>query len=226
MVATDMRQHQLWQHPLFEGLAARERLLLAQRTSLHTFSRNEKLYRAHTPARHWYLIQHGMVKLHVFHPQKRILVKGLYGQGELVGEEALTSQTRYLYDAVALCDVTALAIPRKLTRSLAHNNPEWMWALMQSIGQRLRRAEQQVHALASSNARGRVVFFLKDLARRHGRPVGHEVLVKHYLTQQEIAAATGTSRQTVTSLLNEWRKKNLIYFTRFTILIRDLERLQ
>ena len=52
------------------------------------------------------------------------------------------------------------------------------------------------------------------------------MLVKHYLTQQEIAEATGTSRQTVTSLLNEWKKKNLIYFTRYSVLIRDLDRLQ
>jgi CRP/FNR family transcriptional regulator, cyclic AMP receptor protein len=36
---------------------------------------------------------------------------------------------------------------------------------------------------------------------------------------------TGTSRQTVTSVLNDLRKSNLIYFNRNSILIRDLQNL-
>ncbi|NRA51520.1 MAG: winged helix-turn-helix domain-containing protein, partial [Phaeodactylibacter sp.] len=45
------------------------------------------------------------------------------------------------------------------------------------------------------------------------------------LTQQDIANITGTSRQTVTSVMNDLRKSNLIYFNRRTILIRDLGKL-
>ena len=41
----------------------------------------------------------------------------------------------------------------------------------------------------------------------------------------DIANLTGTSRQTVTSVLNDLRKSNLIYFNRNSILIRDLEKL-
>ncbi len=226
MVAIDVGQH-LWQHPLFEGLADEQRAILRRRVSLHTFKRNEPLFEAHTSARHWFLIEQGLVKVHGRQQKPpRDVVKGLFGPGELIGEEALIFQKHYLYDAHALCDTVALAVPRKLTRTLAHNNPDWMWSLLQLIGSRLQLAERQVQALSSSDARGRVVFFLKDLAQRHGRKIGHEVLVKHYLTQQEIAEATGTSRQTVTSLLNEWKKKNVIYFSRYSVLIRDLDRLQ
>ncbi|MFO0506467.1 MAG: helix-turn-helix domain-containing protein, partial [Chryseotalea sp.] len=38
-------------------------------------------------------------------------------------------------------------------------------------------------------------------------------------------ALTGTSRQTVTTVLNELKEKNLINFDRKKILIRDLEKL-
>ncbi|MCB0680661.1 MAG: winged helix-turn-helix domain-containing protein, partial [Saprospiraceae bacterium] len=64
-----------------------------------------------------------------------------------------------------------------------------------------------------------------DTARQRGRKVGFETLLKHCLTQQDIANITGTSRQTVTSVLNELKKENLIYFNRRSILIRDLGRL-
>ncbi|MDF1867710.1 MAG: helix-turn-helix domain-containing protein [Saprospiraceae bacterium] len=52
------------------------------------------------------------------------------------------------------------------------------------------------------------------------------MLLKHCLTQQDIANITGTSRQTVTSVLNDLKKENLIHFNRRTILIRDVNTLK
>jgi len=42
---------------------------------------------------------------------------------------------------------------------------------------------------------------------------------------EEIHNITGTSRQTVTSVLNELKRSDLIYFNRRSILIRDIARL-
>ncbi|MEM9857049.1 MAG: helix-turn-helix domain-containing protein [Bacteroidota bacterium] len=46
------------------------------------------------------------------------------------------------------------------------------------------------------------------------------------LTHKDIANLTGTSRQTVTTILNELKESNLIYFDRRKILIRDLGELK
>jgi CRP-like cAMP-binding protein len=66
---------------------------------------------------------------------------------------------------------------------------------------------------------------LKENADSRGRQVGLETMIKHSLTQQDIANLVGASRQTVAAILNELRKSNLIHFNRNTILIRDLEKL-
>jgi CRP-like cAMP-binding protein len=87
------------------------------------------------------------------------------------------------------------------------------------------RVEDRLSSLVLKDARERIIEFLVDTAGREGRKVGYETLVKHQLTQQEIANLTGTSRQTVTSVLNDLRKSNLIYFNRNSILIRDLQNL-
>ena len=52
------------------------------------------------------------------------------------------------------------------------------------------------------------------------------MLLKHSLTHQDIANITCTSRQTVTLVLNDLRKENLIYFNRGRILVRDMENLK
>jgi CRP-like cAMP-binding protein len=73
--------------------------------------------------------------------------------------------------------------------------------------------------------RTRIVEFLKENADSRGRQVGLETMIKHSLTQQDIANLVGASRQTVAAILNELRKSNLIHFNRNTILIRDLDKL-
>jgi hypothetical protein len=70
-----------------------------------------------------------------------------------------------------------------------------------------------------------IVEFLKETAGERGRQVGFETLLKHGLTQQDIANLVGASRQTVTAILNELKKSNLIHFNRNSILIRDMDKL-
>ena len=73
--------------------------------------------------------------------------------------------------------------------------------------------------------RARIIDFIKESAEKRGRRVGFEMLFKHCLTQQDIANITGTSRQTVTSVLNDLKRSDLIYFNRRSILIRDIAKL-
>lgn len=72
------------------------------------------------------------------------------------------------------------------------------------------------------DARTRLVDFIKELANDLGKPVGHEILIKHRLTHQEIANITAISRQKVTTLLNEMKHEDLIHLERKSMLIRDL----
>ncbi|MEM6724145.1 MAG: helix-turn-helix domain-containing protein, partial [Bacteroidota bacterium] len=75
------------------------------------------------------------------------------------------------------------------------------------------------------DSRARIVEFLKELADERGQSVGFETVVRGFMTHQEIANLTATSRQTVTTVLNDLRNKNLITFNRRRLLIRDLENL-
>ena len=94
------------------------------------------------------------------------------------------------------------------------------------IGNRLKKAESRLESLIFKDARTRIIDFLKESAEKRGSKIGiDEMLVKHSLTQQDIANITGTSRQTVTSVLNDLKRSDLIYFNRRSILIRDIGRL-
>ena len=104
-------------------------------------------------------------------------------------------------------------------------NPQLAMGVISMIGLKLRQTENQLESLIFKDARGRIIDFIRENAHACGRQVVLETLLKHSLTQQDIANYTGTSRQTVTAVLNDLRKTNKIYFTRNSILIRDISAL-
>ena len=93
------------------------------------------------------------------------------------------------------------------------------------LGLRIKKLERKVESLVFKDSRTRIVEFLRDWANEKGKKVGFETMMKNYLTHKDIAALTGTSRQTVTTILNELKEKNIINFDRRRILVRDMDKL-
>ncbi|MBL4655533.1 MAG: winged helix-turn-helix domain-containing protein, partial [Bacteroidia bacterium] len=84
---------------------------------------------------------------------------------------------------------------------------------------------KRLEAIIYKDARTRIVDFLKEMADEIGESAASETYIRNYLTHNDIANLTATSRQTVTTVLNDLRAKDLIYFDRTRILIRDLTKL-
>ena len=85
--------------------------------------------------------------------------------------------------------------------------------------------ENRFERLVFKDSRSRVIDYLIELADSSGERVGYEIVVRKFLTHQEIASITATSRQTVTTVLNDLRSKDIIKFDRRRLLIRDRDRL-
>ena len=94
------------------------------------------------------------------------------------------------------------------------------------IGFRLQRIERRLESLVFKDARSRIIDFIVDMGKENGKPIGKEILVKHFLTHQDIANLTATSRQTVTTILNELKESDLIHLERNQFLIRDIDQLK
>jgi len=125
-----------------------------------------------------------------------------------------------VYDNEGKEVIQSIVYPENLFGELALTSANLKY--IELISDRLARAEKRLQSMVFQNARGRIVDFIKDLAETTGKQIGYETLVHNYLTHMEIANLTATSRQTVTTVLNDLRAKNQIYFDRRRILIRDL----
>ena len=223
---TSSKMNVLGKLPLLSSLSASE---LEQIASIATFRRVAKFQFIFMPdevAEHVFILLKGRVKTGTFSAEGREVIKEILQPETLFGDLALTGETRRSDYAQALHDdVEYLAIRVADFQQLMQHNQRLVFACMHHLTQRLQRVEDRLAKLVLKDARERIIEFLVETAGKEGRRVGYETLVKHHLTQQDIANLTGTSRQTVTSVLNDLRKSNLIYFNRNIILIRDVEKL-
>lgn len=214
------------QFPLLSCLREHERLQLEAIAQWRSVRKNSLIYLADEPADHLFFLVKGAVKLGIFLPDCRPLMRSIELPGAMFGESGLIGMPRHNEYARALNQsVDFFAVRVSDFQALMRDNFELTTAVLHFFGNRLRRAERQRQALVNKDVRSRIVDFIKENAALRHPQAGLERLSLHGLTQADIASLVGASRQTVTAVLNELRKMNLIQFSRNDISIRDRENL-
>lgn len=202
----------------------------AEHRAKHTFTNFKKgdfVYFANETAAKIYLIASGKVKITSYLEDGREIVKAVLAQGELFGELALLGEEKRSDFAQVLTDDTMLCpMTIDLMHQLMRDYKDFSFQVYKMIGKRIVKLERRLEALICKDVKTRLLEFLIDLAEECGQLAGTETLIKHNYTQKDIADLVGTSRQTVTTLLNDLKEENLIYFDRSRILIRDLKNLK
>lgn len=212
--------------PLFDGMTSSERESLKEMMEEKVFPKYNYIYHQNEEAKYIYVLAKGTIKIGTMHPGGREMIKRILHPEAVFGEASLFSDDGYNNFALALnTEVVSYRIPVIQFRQLMSRSAKLNFNVLSMIGRRLKNTEKRLESLTFKDARSRIIDFLRYYAETRGRKVGFETFFKHNLTQQDIANFTGTSRQTVTSVLNELRKSNLIHFNRTGILIRDMAKL-
>lgn len=139
---------------------------------------------------------------------------------------AIMGETERKDYAQALEDTQICPLTIETMNDMMLENKNLSLRMRQLIGLRLRKAERMIASLLFKSSKQRIIEFLLDLANEYGQKVGFETLVKQFFSHKIIAGLTATSRQTVTTVLNELKRKNIINFDRKRLLIRDIKLLE
>ena len=202
---------------------------LSQPTSSHlerTFQKGETIYVPEELARHIFFVMDGRVKIGTYNAAGKEITKAILQKGELFGELVLSGQAVRRDFAQALETSTICLIPADKMKHLMREHGALSVFIMRIMGNRMLTMEKRLESLVFKDSRTRVIEFLYELAKEKGQRVGYEMLVRRFLTHQEIANLTATSRQTVTTILNDLRTRNVLTFNRRRMLVRDMELLR
>lgn len=212
---------------LYEVLCPHKVKTMDERHEFNYFGKNDFIYFTNETSKYIYMIADGRVKIGNYGEDGKEVTKAILGPGEIFGELALTGEEKREDFAQAMDEKTTVCpITIQEMQELMKDNQELSFKIYKLIGLRIRKLERKIESLVFKDARTRIIEFLKDAAEWKGKKVGFETMIPTKLTHKDIANLTGTSRQTVTTILNELKDHNLINFDRRKILIRDLDKLK
>ncbi|MCR9288096.1 MAG: Crp/Fnr family transcriptional regulator [Bacteroidetes bacterium] len=212
--------------PLFQLLNEDEKYHLESRFEKKIKPKYSYIYLPDEPSDTIYFLAKGTIKIGTHSDDGKEVIKSLIHPTAMFGELGLIGEKKRQDFAQALKEeVTLYTLKVEDFKKLMRSNYGLCDRVMQLFGSRLLRAENKLESLIFKDARTRIIDFIKDSVIARGRRIGYEMLLKHSLTHQDIANITCTSRQTVTLVLNELRKSDLIYFNRGKILVRDMAKL-
>ena len=170
-----------------------------------------------------FYLSKGKIKISSYSRKGKEMTKRYVDKGEIFGEMGLIGKVKYDDFAVVVDEAIVYSMTKEEFLQQMQSSFSLMTFMIEKLGKALVQTERRLEDLIFESSRNRIIHFIKDLAENKGTKIGYETLVRDWFTHQEIANFTATSRQTVTTILNELRRKNIIYFTRYKLLIRDLE---
>lgn len=189
------------------------------------FKKGDYIYLQEDQSDKIFFLNEGRVKVGQYSDSGKEITKAILTKGEVFGELSLIGEQTRRDFAVAMEDTVCCVLTVEEMKGLMREHNGLSMFIMKIMGSRVLEMEQRLESLVFKDSRTRIIEFLRDLAKKKGQRVGYEMLVRKFMTHQEIANLTATSRQTVTTVLNELRNKNILTFNRRRLLIRDMEQL-
>lgn len=197
-------------------------------TDLHqekTFKKGEYIYLKDDDSDKIYMLVSGRVKIGSYGEADKEIIKAILGKGEVFGELALVSDGKRNEFAQAMEEAEVCVVRKDDLHLLFRERTTYQQFFLKLFGNRILAMENRLERLVFKDSRSRIIDFLLELSDQKGERIGFEIVLRKFMTHQELANMTATSRQTVTTVLNDLRSKDIIKFDRRRLLIRDREKL-
>jgi CRP-like cAMP-binding protein len=172
------------------------------------------------------LVRSGRVKVTTLSADGREAVLSISGPGEVLGELSALDEQPPSATLVAMEPVETIAVSVGAFRTFLTEHPTAMLAVLRTITGRLREGDRKRLEFAVTDTLGRVCSRLVELAHKHGVPHGDSVRITLPLSQEELAAWTGSSREAVAKSLRTLRERGYIETHRRSITVVNLGGLQ
>jgi CRP/FNR family transcriptional regulator len=170
------------------------------------------LYREGEPSGAVYFVREGRVKLYRTSggPKVRDQILGVVGDGSVVGLASALEGKPQSQGATALTDCILYAVFRDDLVNLMASYPEAFLRLARTLAARNRELEDLVGDLVFHSAPQRVARMLLDLATEEGRVTKRGVVFDPSLSRQEMAEATGISREALSRTLSRLAQEGIL----------------
>lgn len=201
--------------PLLARLREEDLRALASRGRVRTYSPGSIIFREGEAGDSLHIVIEGRVRVTVLSPSGEEATLALLGPGESCGELSLVDGRPRSASAIASQATKTLVVTRNDFLRWLSERPRAAFALLQTLSLRMRRTDEALADLAFMDLSHRLAKRLLDLATRHPRDV------RLRITQSELAAMLGVSRESVNKQLNVFAREGWVALSRGSVTLKD-----
>jgi CRP/FNR family transcriptional regulator/CRP/FNR family cyclic AMP-dependent transcriptional regulator len=184
---------------------------------VRTFAADEVVFHRGDPAAHANVVYSGLVKVMLLDEAGHEALVALHGRGEFFGELALFTDTPREATVIAVIPTTTLQMSRDACWRVLERNPkarDWMFRHLAGTIQQL---SARYETIVFMDTPGRLAKYLLELGHAGGELP---------LTQDDLAAAIGSTRVTVNKILADFERRGLVRVDRRRFEIADAAKLE
>src|SRR5580692_12712085 len=206
---------------LFCNLAPAALQHLSEITGSATYPKGATLFVEGQPARGVFVLCSGRVKLSTSSADGKTLILRISEPGEVLGLPASVTGTCYELTADVIEPTQANFVSRTDFLNFLKEHGEAALRVAQQLGETYHSAVAEMRTIGLSHSAGeKLARFLLELCTDHDKAKG-EIKLTVTLTHEEIAQIIGASRETVTRLFSDFKKKQLLQVKGSTIVIKN-----
>jgi CRP/FNR family transcriptional regulator len=183
------------------------------------YPKGEVIYGPHQPSTNIFLIAAGKVKLSQIAEDGREILLEIIRPDELFGESAFVNGHHHSEQATALESAQLMSWPVSAVEDLVTKRPRLAVSLLQISAQRTVNFAHRIESLSIDNIARRLARSLIHFSERLGTQEGDGSIRMMPFTHELLSRYIGTSRENVTSYMNQFRKQGYLRYSRREIVL-------
>ncbi|ACL70565.1 Crp/Fnr family transcriptional regulator [Halothermothrix orenii] len=209
--------------PLFSGLNDEQLDLLKSITNKRRYKAGEILFFEGDKPDAFYIVVEGEIQIIKVSYDGKEKILEVMGPGDFFGEMAIIDSKGRSATARVIRDSSLLVVGNQEFLNLVREYPFIALKIIGELSRRLRQANQDIESLAFLDVETRLKKFFRRMTGEI-RDNGEAVVIDRNITHQDIARFIGTSRETVTRIINKLKDKGLLEIKREKIILKDINK--
>jgi len=212
--------------PLLQELPTDVLSKLAEKVELREIRRRQVIYLPGDPGMAVFLVNGGRVKVSKVTRDGKELTLSYRVPGEIFGETCLIDGEPREEMAEAMENALVTEIERGVFDELLRTQPSLGYRMTKILAQRRREIEAKIENLVFKDVNAKLAELLLRFADEYGVEDARGTLVALKITHQEMANLIGSTRETVSLTLAQFKKRGLIQSEGRKVIITDREGLK
>ncbi len=216
----------LYRSHSFEELDLEVRSALLEAGRVRTFLSGQPIFEPGTLHTHTYVILQGLVRTYYAAYSGREVTLSYWADGDVVAGPDFFGGSAHVWGGVALRSTRTIAISGPKLNALATRMPKVAIWIAQVAMFKLKWISLLFQLHGTESVSQRLPHLLVMLSELHGVKEGDTVVIRHPLSQSDLATLLGTSRQWTNKAMVELRQRNVVKTEDGRIIIIDLPALK